>query len=110
MAFASAEVLVQWRVQFRMRKLDTTMDWTPIYRSNLRDVREMAAAGVPILSGTDVPVPSLVPGFSLHDELALLVTEGGLTPLQALQAATLNPARTFGLGDSLGTVSPGAVA
>ncbi len=52
---------------------------------------KFAADGVKILAGTDYSNPYCYPGFSLHDELALLV-DGGLTPLQALQAATINPA------------------
>ena len=70
----------------------------------------MSAAGVLILSGTDVPVVTLIPGFSLLDELELLVKEGGLTPLAALQASTVNPARAMGFADSLGLVRPGFVA
>jgi len=50
-----------------------------------------------------------IPGFSLHEELVRLV-EAGLTPLQSLQAATLNPARVLGLADSLGTIEPGKLA
>jgi imidazolonepropionase-like amidohydrolase len=51
----------------------------------------------------------LVPGFSLHEELVLLVG-AGLTPLEALRTATLNPARVLGLADSLGTVEAGKLA
>ena len=53
-------------------------------------VGAMAKAGVGILAGTDNGNPFCFPGFSLHDELALLV-ESGLTPLQALRSATINP-------------------
>lgn len=65
--------------------------------------------GVPILAGTDELNPYCLPGFSLHDELARLVG-AGLTPLAALQAATINPARFLSAADSLGTVEPGKVA
>ena len=50
-----------------------------------------------------------MPGFSLHDELVLLV-ESGLTPMQALQAATLNPAKFFNQLASFGTVEKGKLA
>jgi imidazolonepropionase-like amidohydrolase len=74
-------------------------------------VRAMHQAGVPFLAGTDTPgVPYVFPGFSLHDELALLVAEGGFTPLEALQAATRDPARFLGQEEALGTVEPGKVA
>ncbi len=68
-------------------------------------------AGMPILAGSDAPTAAgnLIGGFSLHAELAILVAEG-LTPLQALQAATLNPAKMLRGTDSLGTVAPGKLA
>jgi imidazolonepropionase-like amidohydrolase len=53
--------------------------------------------------------PFVFPGFSLHDELGLLV-EAGLTPLEALQAATVNPARFLGRLDRQGTVERGRIA
>jgi imidazolonepropionase-like amidohydrolase len=52
----------------------------------------------------------LMPGFSLHDELTLLVSAAGLTPLQALQAATIASARVVGAADSLGSVAAGKIA
>jgi len=55
------------------------------------------------------PLPYLFPGFSLHDELALYV-KAGLTPLEALQTATRNPAQFLGLIDRLGTVERGKLA
>ncbi|MGE0555887.1 MAG: amidohydrolase family protein [Gemmatimonadales bacterium] len=70
---------------------------------------EAARAGVPILAGSDVPKPHLVPGFSLHDELALLV-DAGLSPREALRAATSNPARFIGREHELGTVAVGKLA
>jgi imidazolonepropionase-like amidohydrolase len=65
--------------------------------------------GVPILAGTDVSIAYVYPGFSLHQELKLLV-ELGLTPREALQTATTNPARFLHLGNGLGTVKSGSVA
>ncbi len=61
------------------------------------------------MAGTDIGLPYVFPGFSLHDELALLV-EAGLTPLEALQAATRNTAKAVGLGDDLGTIEVGKLA
>jgi imidazolonepropionase-like amidohydrolase len=79
------------------------------YRREVAIVGVVFRAGVPILAGTDELNPYCLPGFSLHDELARLVG-AGLTPLAALQAATLNPARFFHATDSLGTVESGKVA
>jgi imidazolonepropionase-like amidohydrolase len=59
-----------------------------------------------MLAGTDVTNPFCFPGFSLHDELALLV-QAGLTPLEALQSATRGPAEFLGKQQELGTVEAG---
>jgi len=72
-------------------------------------VGEMQRAGVGILAGTDPPARGVFPGFSLHDELALLV-QAGLTPMEALQAATRNPAKFLGKLDSFGTIEKGKIA
>jgi imidazolonepropionase-like amidohydrolase len=56
-----------------------------------------------------VGIPLQVPGIGLHVELVRLV-EAGLTSLEALRAATLNPARVLGMTDSLGSVEPGKLA
>lgn len=68
----------------------------------------MRAAGVRFLAGTDAPDGFAFPGFSLHDELGALVA-AGLTPMEALQSATRNPAEYFGLRDA-GTIHKGASA
>jgi imidazolonepropionase-like amidohydrolase len=71
-------------------------------------VRRLAAAGVPLLAGTDTPVPGMLAGVSLHQELGLLVA-AGLTPAQALAAATSAPAAAFGWHDR-GRIAVGARA
>jgi imidazolonepropionase-like amidohydrolase len=68
-------------------------------------VKQLKAAGVPILVGDDVPNPGTAPGATEHRELELLV-EAGLTPTDALTAATSAPARIFHLDDR-GTIAPG---
>ena len=73
-------------------------------------VRDMQRAGVGILAGTDThPNTPLFPGWSLHEELALLV-ESGLTPMQAVQSATRNPALYFDRLNDMGTVEVGKMA
>lgn len=72
-------------------------------------VRRMAQAGVPVLLGTDAGNNFVLPGASVHDELAQLV-RAGLTPYQALRAATAAPAAFLGAGDGAGTVAAGAPA
>ena len=68
-------------------------------------VKGLRDAGVRMLAGTDTPVPSVVPGFSLHDELREMVA-AGLTPYESLRTATANPAE-FLRTDKFGTVSVG---
>jgi hypothetical protein len=79
------------------------------FQKELEIVRAMQKAGVPILAGTDTGNPFCFPGFSLHDELALLVI-AGLKPVEALRSATLDPAKFFGLEKTLGTIEVGKIA
>jgi imidazolonepropionase-like amidohydrolase len=71
-------------------------------RRNLEIVFELHRGGVPIVAGTDEGIP----GWSLHREMELYV-EAGLSPLDAIRAATLVPARAMGLDDELGTIEAG---
>lgn len=61
-------------------------------------IKELKAAGAPILAGTDAPNPGTTYGASLHEELVLLV-EAGLTPTEALVAATSAPVEAFQVAD-----------
>jgi imidazolonepropionase-like amidohydrolase len=79
------------------------------FQKHLEIVGAMQHAGVGILAGTDTGNPYCMPGFSLHDELAFLV-QAGLTPMEALQAATLNAARFMGREKDLGTIATGKMA
>lgn len=70
-------------------------------------VAAVVRAGGRVVAGTDAPI---VPyGLSLHMELEHYV-EGGLTPFQALQAATIVPAEALGMDKDLGTIEPGKLA
>ncbi|MGI9550092.1 MAG: amidohydrolase family protein [Aurantibacter sp.] len=69
----------------------------------LKIVDKIHQAGIEMMAGTDTPVGYLTPGLSLHQELALLV-EAGLSPLDAIKTATLNPARYFNLENELGSI------
>jgi imidazolonepropionase-like amidohydrolase len=69
-----------------------------LFANALKNVAVLHAAGVPILAGTDAGNPGTAHGASMHGELALLV-RAGLTPAQALRAATAAPALAFGLTD-----------
>lgn len=72
-------------------------------------VGAMEEAGVPLVAGTDCNNPFVIPGFSLHDELAFLV-RAGLTPMRAIQTATRDAARCLGIENQHGTVTAGKAA
>jgi imidazolonepropionase-like amidohydrolase len=61
------------------------------------------------MAGTDLGSSGIIPGESLHDELAFLA-KAGYTPAEALRAATLNPATYLQAADTLGRIAPGFVA
>jgi len=79
------------------------------FRRDLEIVAGLDHAGVGIIAGTDMLIPYGLPGFGLHDELALYV-QAGLTPLAALQTATYNPARFLGKEKEMGTIEKGKIA
>ena len=80
-----------------------------IVKRSLQIVGKMQAAGVRIMAGTDIAAPNVFPGWSLHEDIAYLV-EAGLTPMQALQAATKSPAEFLGKLQAQGTVEKGKLA
>jgi imidazolonepropionase-like amidohydrolase len=80
-----------------------------LFEKRIALVGAMYRAGVTILPGTDAPLRNSPPGFGLHEELALLA-RSGIPPFRVLQAATLLPARYFGMLDSLGTIAEGKLA
>ena len=84
----------EWRAEFRK-----------LCEKQLAIVGAMRNAGVGLLAGTD----TWMPGLDLQDELALLV-QAGLSPMEALQTATYNPAKFFGKLDSMGTIEQGKIA
>jgi len=79
------------------------------FEIELKIVRALHGAGVPLLAGSDSGSPYVCPGFSLHDELQLFVS-CGFTPAEALQTATQNPAIFLGRTADLGTIEAGKFA
>ena len=95
-----------------MKDMDT--DPLPVRKRFVQMELEMTLAmfkaGVPFMAGTDTAAGvHIFPGFSLHQELVLF-QRAGLTPIQALQTATLNPAKFMGRTADLGTVAKGKLA
>ena len=78
-------------------------------RSRLEMVKVLADSGVPIGAGTDTQGADMTFGASLHRELALLA-EAGLTPANALTAATRDAAAAMRMDEHLGTIEPGKLA
>ncbi len=66
-------------------------------------------AGIAIMAGTDCPIFFLTPGYSLHEELVLLV-EAGMSPQEAIESATVKPAEYFGLENELGLIRENYIA
>jgi imidazolonepropionase-like amidohydrolase len=87
--------------------------WDAIFAGFCEVSKQIRRNHVLILAGTDwssfLEEKAALPGVSLHEELKLLV-QAGFTPLEALQAASLNPATFLGLSDSSGTVETGKIA
>jgi imidazolonepropionase-like amidohydrolase len=111
--FASGKPLVgdaqisPYLTQAEVDRLETSFPkrGNPDFAHALAAVRQLRDAGVPILAGTDSGNPGTAHGASLHRELELLV-QAGLSPLQALAAATSVPAKTYRLADR-GRIAPG---
>ena len=95
--------------RFRAMKTEDFTAQRQSFERGLGLVGKMHRAGVPFLAGTDEANPYVFPGFSLHDELALLV-QAGLSPLDALRTATINPARYLDRESVAGSIAPGKEA
>jgi hypothetical protein len=81
-----------------------------IFSADQHILGAMFRAGVAIMAGTDAMNPFCFPGFSLHDELAMMV-DSGMTILAALQSATINPAKFLARdAKDLGAIEPGKIA
>ncbi|MEX2130260.1 MAG: amidohydrolase family protein [Pseudohongiellaceae bacterium] len=102
------EVRMEFESQSASRRADVPTDIT-FAEWSLFLTGRMLAAGVPIGAGTDTPINLSIPGYSLHEELEMLV-RAGLTPLQAIESATLVPAKYFSREAEMGSIEVGKVA
>ncbi len=113
MQYVSAEELKWWKPENGMLTKYRTPEYIAMrrreYAKMLEEVHRAQKLGVRLLAGTDITIPYTYPGFSLHDELKLFV-EAGLTPIQALETATTNPALLLGLSKTWGRIEPGYIA
>jgi hypothetical protein len=108
--YVPADELANWRKFFPPSEQDSEKPIRQrLWQKQLEVVSRMHQAGVPFLAGTDLGGDYIYPGFSLHDELALLV-QAGFTPGEALKTATYNPVMFLDMLDRLGTVEKGKLA
>ena len=98
------------RLRWQRAAASLTPDDAAMMKQRWPIARQITAAlhraRVPLLAGTDTPMPGVYPGYSLHEELALLV-ESGLSAREALLAATLAPAEFLGIAADTGSVAIG---
>jgi imidazolonepropionase-like amidohydrolase len=96
----------KWLTANKYNKMSSPKDiahFEQYTKFNLLLVKACKAAGVPIVTGTDAGTSAVVAGFAMHDELELLV-KAGLTPEEALIAATRLPATWLGIDSKVGTI------
>ena len=80
-----------------------------IWRNWAQMVKGLNEAGVPLMVGTDLSVPGILPGFSVHEEMAIW-QEAGIPPADILQSATLVPVQFMSMQDRLGSIEMGKTA
>ena len=99
--FVPASARKDWNPEDMLKQISpaTLAGFKTMLPRYLETVNVMRHAQVAILAGTDGPDPFVIPGFSLHEELKLLL-EAGMTPLEVLQSATLRSAEILGRADS----------
>ena len=108
--YLSGYLIEDWKEQLEEKKEPSPVDVAKLKEVLIKDFQAMHTAGVRLMPGTDVAVLLIYPGYSLHDELQLLVEYVGLTPMQAIVSATRYPAEFFGMQKLLGTIEKGKLA
>jgi imidazolonepropionase-like amidohydrolase len=105
--YIARQLLDAWAFGLETKRLDPVIDWADSHRRQVADMRRAQQTGVRLLVGTDLGVSLVYPGFSVHEELALLAREVQLSPLESLRAATVNPARSMGLVETAEGIAVG---
>ncbi|MBI4445075.1 MAG: amidohydrolase family protein [Acidobacteria bacterium] len=93
----------------RARNMPTLASARQQFDVAMENARLAVKAGIPLTTGTDTGVPGAFPGLGVHREMEYLV-QAGLSPAQAIQAASLNGARLLGIDNKYGTLEAGMVA
>jgi imidazolonepropionase-like amidohydrolase len=112
--YVAGAIRESWRTTRAMNEKDEGRPPDEVIRGMVEAsnqfLRQAHEAGVKIMAGTDAPTTATYFGFSLHDELALLVDTFGFTPMEALRSATAIPAVFMGLEGERGTIEPDRLA
>jgi imidazolonepropionase-like amidohydrolase len=107
----SSKLLDFWRLQNALTKYNSPgRDAAALVAKGIERLREMHRTKVRMLAGTDLGAMLVYPGLAVHDELELLVSRIGMTPAEALQTATINPAIFFGMENNTGSIQAGKTA
>ncbi|MEM6765558.1 MAG: amidohydrolase family protein [Bacteroidota bacterium] len=109
-AFLPTEARDKW-LENAQRFAENPVDSNRVNYANwtLDMIKKINDADIGLMAGTDTPIFYLTPGFSLHEELERFV-RAGLSPEEALEAATLRPAQYFEMEGELGSISSGKIA
>ncbi|MEP7317741.1 MAG: amidohydrolase family protein [Panacibacter sp.] len=111
--YISGELVNFWKAGFKDRaieKRENLAQWRVVLKSLAAETGKLHKAGIWVMPGTDVSVTWVYPGFSLQDELILFVERVGMTPMEAIQSATIVPAKFLGIEKDLGTIETGKLA
>ena len=107
--FVSKSLLKKSRMAFSGAE-NSQVPWKEMEANFLKFAKKLVNNNVSILAGTDGANALVLPGFSLHEEMELYNTELGMTPLQILQSATINPSNYFNMQETQGQIKESYVA
>lgn len=114
MAFMPKNFITRWMENKKRSLTDKQIqNWNSDklwYERVITESKKYKENGINFLAGTDSPNFFVYPGFSIHEELEIFVNEAGFSPLEALQTATINPAKFLNLEDQIGTIEEGKIA
>jgi imidazolonepropionase-like amidohydrolase len=103
--YISQELFSMWKTQWAGQTEFPDVFW----QEWAQMVKQMNQAGIPLMVGTDLMCPGLIPGYSVHEEMVIW-QEAGIPPADILRSATIVPAQFMSLGDRLGSISEGKTA
>jgi len=103
--YISQNLLSMWKSQWAGQSEFPDAFW----QNWAQMVNEMNKAEVPLMEGTDLAVPGIIPGHSVYEEMAIW-QEAGIPPADVLRSATPVPVQFMGLEDRLGSISEGKTA